>query len=586
MKRYFHRDTTSSYLLKGAVIVLSYVVTAQLGDILSFINVFHHNQYPPYWPPAGVAFGLILVFGPAHWPAIALASLLLMPDSYAVTEQSRSMGEVAVITAGFTLGRCLEPLLGVYLVKRFCPRGSEIFGTPKIALTFLWIASMVSVVGSALASSAIQFVRYDAWDIFLYRFAAWYVDSLVGILLFTPLVLAIRHVRLRGMPRESLSVLIAVLAIVAIYSYYLPVTRQPRLNSLFTDSAPFLVIAILLWLAFRYHVLVFTVSLVTISVVAVYFTTHGGGPFVMQGDWQYSVWMLQIFLVVASASSLLSYAAASERRVNEKKLAGQTKLLTRGNQKLRATLERLEEARDKAKESERLKSMFLTNISHEIRTPMNAIMGFSELLERPNLPAEKRQEFSRLIYERSFDLLNIVNDILDISKIEAGQVSVVPVQGNLNDFLNRLMVHFQAETNLLKNKNVTVSVVNFLDPHQVDIVADFTKLRQVLSNLLSNAIKFTDTGTIRVMCRKQNDHQLLFMVEDTGIGIPPEKHELIFMPFRQASETIHQYYGGSGLGLAICHGLVELWGGGIWLESRHGQGSTFYFTMPYNRVGD
>jgi PAS domain S-box-containing protein len=241
----------------------------------------------------------------------------------------------------------------------------------------------------------------------------------------------------------------------------------------------------------------------------------------------------------------------------------------------------LELATQKAVESDRLKSAFLANISHEIRTPMNAIMGFVELLERPNLPEAKRDLFFKLIQARSKDLLGIVNDILDISKIEAGQLSAIPVTGNLKELFDRLQVSFHAETTHLNNKPVSVEINLDLLPEQQVIQADFIKLNQVLTNLLTNAAKFTAQGSIQLSGKLTASQELLFTVRDTGMGIPPDQLEIIFKPFRQANDSIHLQFGGSGLGLAICKGLVEAWGGRIWVESELNNGSAFYFTMPF-----
>lgn len=243
----------------------------------------------------------------------------------------------------------------------------------------------------------------------------------------------------------------------------------------------------------------------------------------------------------------------------------------------------LQEALKKAEESDRLKSSFLANISHEIRTPMNAIMGLSELLiaGRTNLSVGKKSEFSRLIYERSQSLLNVVNNILDISKIEAGQVCSLPVEGNIQEIFDRLLLTFKGETSHIRKKNIDINMVNRLTFAQNYVVADFLRLYQILNNLLTNAAKFTGEGSIEFGCRLSKPDQLTFWVSDTGIGIPADKLTTIFLPFRQADETIHQRFGGSGLGLAISKAFVELWGGRIWAESDLGNGSSFYFTMPY-----
>jgi CheY-like chemotaxis protein len=228
-----------------------------------------------------------------------------------------------------------------------------------------------------------------------------------------------------------------------------------------------------------------------------------------------------------------------------------------------------------------LKSMFLANMSHEIRTPMNAIMGFSELLDMPTLPEEKRRQFTKLLRERSADLLTIINDILDISKIETGKLKMIRAEGDVNELMDRVISGLQAETFFLKKKSVTIRKVNSLKGSENVVRLDFGRLQQVLTNLLTNALKFTKEGSIELSCRLAASGLLEFSVRDTGIGIPEDKLSIIFKPFRQANENIHIHYGGSGLGLAICKGLVEMWEGKIWVESVVGEGSTFHFTIPF-----
>ncbi|MBS1509035.1 MAG: GAF domain-containing protein [Bacteroidetes bacterium] len=252
------------------------------------------------------------------------------------------------------------------------------------------------------------------------------------------------------------------------------------------------------------------------------------------------------------------------------------------NSEMVTVMENLAEARKKAEESERLKSMFLANMSHEIRTPMNAIMGFSELLESPRTSESKRKEFTRLIRVHSQDLLAILNDVLDYSKLESGQASLIEIEGNIDELIERLINGMRAETHYLNHKEVVLQNSNQLSPERNFIKADFIRLFQVLNNLLTNAVKFTDYGKVSIGCKDEVDH-LLFFVSDTGIGIPKNKKEIIFESFRQADDWVHQKHGGSGLGLAICKGNVEMWGGKIWVESEINVGSTFYFTLPIRK---
>jgi PAS domain S-box-containing protein len=237
----------------------------------------------------------------------------------------------------------------------------------------------------------------------------------------------------------------------------------------------------------------------------------------------------------------------------------------------------LEEARNKAQESDRLKTAFLHNISHEVRTPMNAIIGFSTLLGEPDLSLETRQSFIKIIQESSNQLLSILNDIVDISHIETGIIKKKVEIVNINSTLQSLFNQFKLKS--LENKN-TLQISLHLKDEDANIRTDGTRLTQIISNLLSNAIKFTVAGQIR-FGYTLNDHFLEFFVSDTGIGIAQDQQDRIFESFYQVDNDLTRRYGGTGLGLSLCRAYVELLGGKIWVDSESGKGSTFFFTLPY-----
>jgi len=234
-------------------------------------------------------------------------------------------------------------------------------------------------------------------------------------------------------------------------------------------------------------------------------------------------------------------------------------------------------AKEKAEESDRLKTAFLHNVSHEIRTPMNAIIGFSALLNEPDTTGEERHQFIEIIFQSGSQLLSIINDIVDIANIESGQVKVNTMEMNLNSSLRSLDEQFSYKE---KPGILSINLDTGLSDIEAFIITDSTKLIQILSNLINNAAKFTREGQID-FGYSLKDGYLEFFVRDTGIGIPPEHHKKIFERFFQVDNIISRKFGGTGLGLSICKAYVELLGGEIWVDSWPGKGTEFRFTLPF-----
>ncbi len=233
-------------------------------------------------------------------------------------------------------------------------------------------------------------------------------------------------------------------------------------------------------------------------------------------------------------------------------------------------------ARNRAEESDKLKSSFLANMSHEIRTPLNAILGFSQYLKGENLEKDKTDQYVDIIESSGKQLLTIINDILDISHIEAGQLIMTEEIVNINHLCNELHNQF---SELLENRQISLIVDTKSIPDNLNILTDKNRLRQVLCNLLDNAMKFTSEGMIHFGCKM--DHEFLeFYVKDSGIGIAPENHNMVFKPFRQVETTDIRNYMGNGLGLSISKALVEKMGGNMFFTSALGQGSSFRFRIP------
>jgi PAS domain S-box-containing protein len=254
------------------------------------------------------------------------------------------------------------------------------------------------------------------------------------------------------------------------------------------------------------------------------------------------------------------------------------------SERKRAEIE-LIEAKERAEESERLKSAFLANMSHEIRTPMNGILGFTELLKDHGLSGDDQQEYIKIIEKSGARMLNIINDIIAISTIESHQIENKLSETNVNEQVAYIYNFFKLEA---VQKKLHISYKNGLPNKEAIIVTDREKVYAVLTNLVKNAIKFTQTGSIELGYLKKEGF-FEFYVKDSGSGVSPEQKDIIFERFRQGSESLARNYEGAGLGLSISKAYVEMLGGRIWVENNAGEngaasGATFFFAIPAHPV--
>ncbi len=260
----------------------------------------------------------------------------------------------------------------------------------------------------------------------------------------------------------------------------------------------------------------------------------------------------------------------------QKQLSGLISELENTNDRLKETNFSLLEAKKKAEESDNLKSAFLANVSHEIRTPLNSIVGFSSLLNDPNLDNEIRKSYIGLIESNTESLLVLIDEIMDLSRIEAQQLTLKMQDFSIDALMEELFAIFKQGH---KNQSVELRISTNDHDKELFVFSDRVRVKQVFVNLLTNALKFTDSGFVEMGYSLLENNEVVLYVKDTGIGIRKEYHEAIFHRFRKLNDNSGRIYRGTGLGLAITKKLVELLGGRIWIESESGKGSFFQFTI-------
>ncbi|MHC1737088.1 MAG: response regulator [Ignavibacteriaceae bacterium] len=238
-------------------------------------------------------------------------------------------------------------------------------------------------------------------------------------------------------------------------------------------------------------------------------------------------------------------------------------------------------AKDKAEESNRLKSAFLSNISHEIRTPFNGILGLLSIIQYDDISVNEKETYFKFINQNAWRLMNTITDIVEISQIQTGQIILSPSKINIKHLTYELFNLFKPDAD---KKELQLTINNGSPDNAEFIISDKLKLRTILSKLIDNAVKYTKTGSIEFgysLGKENKPAEIKFYVKDTGIGIPRDKYQDCFQQFMQADISHTRPFEGSGLGLSIAKNFVEMQGGKIWVESEEGKGSSFYFTLPY-----
>ena len=536
-----------------------YCIAGKLGLKLA---VFHQSA-TPVWPPTGISLAAFLLFGYWVWPGIFLGAFAV---------NMTTAGSITT-SLGIATGNTLEGLLGAFLINHFA-NGPEVFTRQQDTLKFMLLAVLLSTTVSAtLGVTSLSLAGYAEWDAYSAIWITWWLGDAVGALIVTPaIVLWVSEFAIKWSRRHLLEMgvsltLLCLITVMVFHSGQAMTAPHYPLG--------FLTLSILIWIAVRLGSRATATAILLCVGIAIWGTLRGFGPFA-RGSPNESLLMLQAFMAVIAVTALALTVGVSEQKRARQALDQLNQTLERRIQDRTSTLQ---VAVEQLQELDRLKSAFVTIVSHELRTPLTSIKGFVEnMLQELTGPLnDKQTHYLSRIQLNVERLTRMLNELLDLSKIEAGKMELLRRSMSLHDVFADLLEGFRP---LAQLKSISMEVTP--TEGMPTVHADRDKLYEVLANLLDNAIKFTPTGgQVQIGAQILDSRYIKVGVSDTGCGISEEHLLKIFDKFYRVPSSSAQI-AGAGLGLAITRGLVELHGGTIAVESVSGQGSHFYFTLPYN----
>ncbi|HAX76617.1 MAG TPA: histidine kinase [Cyanobacteria bacterium UBA11372] len=520
------------------------------------------------WPSTGVYLAAVLLLGYRIWPAILVSELIA--NGLIFYQDNILFGSSQALIA------LIDPLVSAFLINRFTLRRPILEKTGDVfKFTILLMPSLA--VTTTLCITSLCLVGKSAWVEYGQAWWGWFTATYAGELIVAPAILAWFSPSLRQKrysPRQIGELVLLVLCAIALC------------RVAFWGGYPleYIIIPLLIWSAFRFGARGSNLIVVVVSAIAIYGTAHGFGSFFRQSIKE-SLLLLQSFISVVALTTYILCAAIAENRIAQAKLKNAKDELEIRVEQRTAELKSAKLIADKANQA---KSEFLANMSHELRTPLNGILGYAQILQNSKIFTEKERKGIGIIYQCGSHLLTLINDILDLSKIEARKMELYPNDFHFPSFLDGV-----AEICRLKASQKEIAFNYQPSPQLPSLIhADEKRLRQVLINLLGNAIKFTDRGKVTFkiemigssksqICNLPSaiSHPLVrFQIEDTGVGISEEQLDKIFLPFEQVGNA-EKRMEGTGLGLAISQKIVSLMRSTIQVKSQFGKGSIFWFEV-------
>ncbi|GBE91953.1 two-component sensor histidine kinase [Nostoc cycadae WK-1] len=516
-----------------------------------------------FWPALGVFVAGMLLVGYRVWPILFISDFIV---SYIIFFKHN-----LVISTIIPAVNLITPFAATFLIQRFIKRRYFLERSQDV-FKFIVITIPSPLISSVLAALTLCMSGIAPWPVFGNVFQTWLTSDSAGILIVTPLLLA--WLQKSPSPRSFRRRQIIELAFVLLLM--MAVVRVA-----FSGGYPieYMIIPPLIWTAYRFDARISTVAVLIVCAIAVFGTVNGFGSFAKQPSPNESLILLQSFICVIAITTFIISAVTHENQKSAMILRQANDEL---EQRVAERTAELQEAKNIAEVANQAKSEFLANMSHELRTPLNGILGYTQILQRTETLTEKGYKGIEIIHQCGFHLLTLINDVLDLSKIEARKMELHPIDFHFPSFLEGVVEICRIKA------DQKVIAFNYQPDSQIPIgiQADEKRLRQVLINLLGNAIKFTDKGGVTLKVNVLNkieqqeitNYKIRFQVEDTGVGMTSAQLQKIFLPFEQVGE-INKQSEGTGLGLAISQKIVYLMGSNLQVESQLGQGSIFSFEV-------
>ncbi|WP_103124463.1 MASE1 domain-containing protein [Nostoc cycadae] len=558
IKQQFLVKLDRPFILAALIIPLVHLGLGYMGLSMTFVG-----GASAFWPALGVFVAGMLLVGYRVWPILFISDFIV---SYIIFFKHN-----LVISTIIPAVNLITPFAATFLIQRFIKRRYFLERSQDV-FKFIVITIPSPLISSVLAALTLCMSGIAPWPVFGNVFQTWLTSDSAGILIVTPLLLA--WLQKSPSPRSFRRRQIIELAFVLLLM--MAVVRVA-----FSGGYPieYMIIPPLIWTAYRFDARISTVAVLIVCAIAVFGTVNGFGSFAKQPSPNESLILLQSFICVIAITTFIISAVTHENQKSAMILRQANDEL---EQRVAERTAELQEAKNIAEVANQAKSEFLANMSHELRTPLNGILGYTQILQRTETLTEKGYKGIEIIHQCGFHLLTLINDVLDLSKIEARKMELHPIDFHFPSFLEGVVEICRIKA------DQKVIAFNYQPDSQIPIgiQADEKRLRQVLINLLGNAIKFTDKGGVTLKVNVLNkieqqeitNYKIRFQVEDTGVGMTSAQLQKIFLPFEQVGE-INKQSEGTGLGLAISQKIVYLMGSNLQVESQLGQGSIFSFEV-------